>query len=972
MVVIAGMPLTAQYFQQRVDHAIVVTLDTRRHMLHGQWEMTYSNNAPDTLHLIYMHLYPNAYSSKLTAFARQQLRLGSTDFHYAQSWEMGRIDSLDFQAPGRPLDWTLHEDHPDIAIIRLSDPLPPGRSISISSPFRVVIPRAFSRLGRIEDTYQITQWYPKPAVYDRDGWHAMPYLSQGEFYSGFGNIDVRITAPSNYIIAATGTLHSEAELRWIDSLANVRNAPLTVSPGTASEMRTWHYRAEDVHDFAWFADKRFAVRRDTAIIGGAVVECRAFFTDFERDLWENATGYIRDALHFYSAEVGPYPYPQMSAVHAPVGMDFCMEYPMITVINRADDAQSLDAVITHETGHNWFYGVLASNERDHPWMDEGINSYYDYLYQRRKYRQWTEHVLPWKPAAPLALSDEQRILQQLTREKRLTAPDTDPEYIGEIQNFFGAYYKPAQAFLMLRTYMGTAFNDAMREYYRVWKFRHPTPVDFRAIFEEYCACDLSWLFDGLIGTDRLIDYCITDYTDGKVTMENQGSIRAPIHLIAYRDTMKIAERWYEGFYGSASFPFDITGADRIQVYEDIYTLDATPANNRLFLQGSATRRYYLRVRMTGGKHYPGEQYLNVLPVIGGNVADGALLGVALSNTYWPPGPLQWGAVPLFSTRTKSLTGVGELQYRLLTKHRTDFTFGLGVKSFHYDRDDHYDFSDRYYKVAPRFRMYFGHRASPEPVDQWLQYRYIHIHQDYGAGLNFDDRIWERRQRSYGVHELQFYRQAMQTPFRNTVQLTLQAGEGFVRVSGDLRRKIIFRNPNKALYLRAFAGWLPYYESPKANVVFNFNGIQSTGFFSRDFLYDELLFARNARTGVLSQFIFHKDAGLKTLYNGGISDRWMVAAGIATDTPLPLPVQPYFDLAVLPDPFDDGTILSYSGGLAIVFAKDICEIYIPVIESRDIRNSLTYLERDTFFKRISILLNLKALHPFGFTGYGVGN
>ena len=149
---------------------------------------------------------------------------------------------------------------------------------------------------------------------------------------------------------------------------------------------------------------------------------------------------------------------------------------------------------------------------------------------------------------------------------------------------------------------------------------------------------------------------------------------------------------------------------------------------------------------------------------------------------------------------------------------------------------------------------------------------------------------------------------------------------------------------------------------------HFNGIQSTGFFSRDYLYDELLFARTAADGWLSQTVFAKDAQVKTLYTGGISERWMVSAGVLFETPLPLPVRPYLDAVVFHDPFNDKVRFSYSGGLALILREDILGIYLPLVESADIRNSLTYLDRDNVWKRISIVIDLKALHPFRFRGY----
>ncbi len=960
----------AQYFQQQADFNISVNLDTRQHVLRGHWEMVYHNNSPDTLQKLFMHLYPNAYSSNQTAFAKQQLRLGIFDFHFAKPSDLGGIDSLDFLVDDTRIHWSLDKQHPDIAILDLIEPLLPGQQIRVTSPLRIKIPKAFSRLGRIDDSYQITQWYPKPAVYDQEGWHPLSYLNQGEFYSEFGSLNVSITLPKNYLVAATGELQTLEAMRMLDSLAEVRNAPLQNFPAQINQTRTWQYRAANVHDFAWFADTRFAVRKKTTSFAGRDIDCWAFFTTIEQALWEHATDYLSDALHFYSKQIGTYPYPQMTAVQIPLGRDFGMEYPMITSINLAGNAKLLDDVLAHEVGHNWFYGVLASNERSHPWMDEGINTFYEFEYLREKYQSWSEHFLLHKPAKPDEMSDEQRVLQHMTGEKQLVAPETDPEYTSEWQTFFGAYFKPALAFDMLQEYMGKdVFASAMKEFFDTWKFRHPQPADLLTILTAWCNCDLAWLFDGLLRTDALIDYRIVELEGDQITLENRGNINAPVQLIAFSDTVVVLNEWYEGFDGLRKFSIELPDADRLQIYDEVYSLDATPSNNVIRLNNGKASSSKLKFRMFGGKQVSNEQYLNIIPMVGWNHVDKGMVGLAISNTYWPPRNLQWGVVPLYSIETQSLTGAGEIQYRFLPETKPfSLELGIGIRSFHFEQDTHYGFYDRYLRFAPRIRFGFGDQRMSQTSRQHLQYRFVYVRQDYGQGIDFDDFIWEEKTRTYGVHEVTYEWERVRNLISGRFDGTIHTGKGFVRLTADTRQRIVYQKSGKAIYIHAFGGVLPYLENPNINVNFNFNGIQSSGISSRDYLYDELLFARSAADGLASQLVFQKDAQLKTLYNGGISDRWMVAAGIAMELPLLIPVQPYFDVAVYNDPFESGAGVSYSGGLAVVIQKDVFEIYIPIIESKDIRNSLTYLERDTILKRISILVDLKAFHPFKYKGY----
>ncbi len=217
-------------WQQHVDTKIYVTLDDKHHVLNAYEEMVYVNNSPDTLHYLYMHLWPNAYKSDRTAYERQNAINRSTAFYYSKPSEKGYIDSLQFTIDGRAVDYYSTENTPDIARIDLLTPLLPGEKMKITTPFRLKIPYIFSRLGHNGQAYYISQWFPKPAVYDRKGWHPIPYLDQGEFYSEYGSYDVTITLPANYVVMATGNCTDDKENQWLDELAK---KPLPTSKGKA-------------------------------------------------------------------------------------------------------------------------------------------------------------------------------------------------------------------------------------------------------------------------------------------------------------------------------------------------------------------------------------------------------------------------------------------------------------------------------------------------------------------------------------------------------------------------------------------------------------------------------------------------------------------------------------------------------------------------------------------------------------------
>jgi len=185
----------AQYWQQKVDYTIEVSLNDQAKTLQGFEKLTYYNNSPDTLTYIWFHIWPNAYKTDLTAFSNQHLQNGNTEFYFADKEQRGYINQLDFKVNGISSKIEDHPEHIDIIKLVLPSPLLPGQQAVITTPFHVKLPYNYSRGGYDKQTFQVTQWYPKPAVYDLNGWHPMPYLDQGEFYSEFGNFNVRITVP---------------------------------------------------------------------------------------------------------------------------------------------------------------------------------------------------------------------------------------------------------------------------------------------------------------------------------------------------------------------------------------------------------------------------------------------------------------------------------------------------------------------------------------------------------------------------------------------------------------------------------------------------------------------------------------------------------------------------------------------------------------------------------------------------------
>jgi hypothetical protein len=294
------------YWQQQVNYQIQVTLNDTAKTLDGFEKITYYNNSPDTLTFIWFHIWSNAYRNDRTAFSEQTIANGSTKFYFSNDDEKGYINQLNFRVNGTAAGIEAHPTHIDIVKLVLPTPLAPKSSITISTPFFVKLPFNFSRGGFTKNGFQVTQWYPKPAVYDQQGWHEMPYVDQGEFYSEFGNYTVQITLPENYIVASTGVLQNSIALEKLKQLGKQKittqanyityqaqqqkqkivakaYAPKSkkITPVVAVKKPTYNlvsytYKQENCHDFAWFASKDFIVQYDTVALQNKTVDVFSF------------------------------------------------------------------------------------------------------------------------------------------------------------------------------------------------------------------------------------------------------------------------------------------------------------------------------------------------------------------------------------------------------------------------------------------------------------------------------------------------------------------------------------------------------------------------------------------------------------------------------------------------------------------------------------------------------------------------
>jgi len=495
------------YWQQELSYKIDVQLNDSDKTLKGSEQIVYKNNSPSALSFIWFHIWPNAYKNENTALF-QQIKNDDSRKKKLQKVSYGYIDGLDFKVNGQSVTTEPHSNPQYIDVIKvlLPKPLNPGDSINISTDFKVKLPSYFSRSGYADTEFMVTQWYPKPAVFDQDGWHEFPYLDMGEFYSEYANYQVNITLPSTYVVAATGVLQNADELETYKSIgtknaANRSNKP-SLYVAKENGNKTLSYSIQNVPDFAWFADKDLVIQYDTVkLASGKIVDAFSYYHNKPNTLWSKSIDYIKDATKRYSKWIGEYEYPVVQAIEGPKNNSSGgMEYPTVTLITSPDaKAETLDAVITHEVGHNWFMSMLGSNERMHTWQDEGLNSYFQFRYEAEKYK--SNSIFGDKiPESVKALPADQfqakvyNALSGVPMQSAIETPAADFKTSDEYGMI--SYAKTALWLYILEDAVGREKIDkAFQDYFQTWKNKHPTPSDLKTSFEQSLGTNLDKYFD---------------------------------------------------------------------------------------------------------------------------------------------------------------------------------------------------------------------------------------------------------------------------------------------------------------------------------------------------------------------------------------------------------------------------------------------------------------------------------------------
>ncbi len=926
------------YWQQQVNYNISVSLNDKDHSLEAFEKIEYTNKSNDTLRFIWFHIWMNAYKNDRTAFSEQLLQNDDTRFYFSSDSSKGYTNHLNFKVNGSTAKTEGHPKHIDIIKVLLPQPLAPHQSITITTPFHVKLPYNFSRGGHVGQTYQVAQWYPKPAVYDAKGWHEMPYLDQGEFYSEFGNFDVKITLPENYIVAASGELQDKEAIAKLKAITNLEatqqpnfvyynskrkssktatqkigakktvvNKPIEIVPHASSAtMQTLHYTLSNAHDFAWFASKLFIVEQGTQKLANKTVDVFTYYHPWDYLNWKESLTYAKDGLKSYSLNLGDYPYSTASVVCGSNGVNSGgMEYPSITLITTVGGGKGLDEVIAHELGHNWFYGALASNERDHAWMDEGMNTFYQNEYSKEKYSTSVAAEIKKTFMGNRVPDDEEALLintiEKIHKDQPIDLPAT--EYT-KINYGLIVYMKTSLWMKQLEQQLGKEnFAKAMQQYYKDWQFKHPYPADFKKSIEQ------------------------------------------------------------------------TTGQNIDSLYNQLFTT-ATPVNNQKktklisFFSLKETDKY---------------NHIGIAPLLGYNNYDKLMIGAVIHNYQLPLNRFNFFAAPMYATGSKTLNFFGRASYN--TWHKKSW-LEMSASAAKFTTDDFTTekkekISLGITKIVPSIKYTLYNKDARSKQRYTFLLRSFVLNEE---NLNFQTiagvDVVSKQNASTVINQLKVSSSNNRLLYPYDFNITIDQGKDFVRTGFTGNYFFNYGKSKGGMQARFFAGKFLYttsktfikqYETDRYHL--NMSGARGY----EDYTYSDYFVGRSEFEGWQSQQIMQRDGFFKVRTDllgskVGKTDDWLMALNISGNIPdkfnplqvLPFKIPLYFfvDIGTYAEAWKDnpasGRFL-YDAGLQLPLFKSLVNIYFPIIYSKVYGDYFkSTLGEKRFWKTVSFSFNLDKL------------
>jgi len=945
--------VNAQYFQQKVSYDIIASQDTTNHTINATCDISYTNNSQVTLDTIFLHLWANAFSDKLSAYSNQAIRAGKLDFYFSNKKEMGGYNDLEINVKGKRITLYRWNKNPDVVYFLLPKPLATGESLEISTAYNLKLPRKLSRMGYTNYDNYLMYWYPTPAVFDSEGWHTMPYLSMGEMYTEVADYNIKFTSPRESIIAS-----------------------VLESNNTNKDVHK--YKAKDIIDFAIVTSKNKKIYPHSITTKkGNAIDISIMTKYPKRD--SSAIIYLQKALDYYEPLIGDFPYSYLSVLDKGMKSTSGMEYPgLITVSGLDDESGDFEYYLVHEVLHQWFYSALAFNQRDYAWLDEGLTTYF----QQRYYNEvkGVDHYST--KGAFVMYKGQQPFLQTVARAQACrhyhTSLSTNVMDVDPANYRFNAYEIPARMYAHLADYLGLSiFDTAIKEFYKIWKGKHPSPNDLRNVLEKASSKDLTWFFEDLVQSDWSYDYSINKITNGMVEVEHHSGSTPPFKITFKTEDNQTQDLWFDGHKGIHHHEIPSDKYDRAILDEGGLSMDIDRNNNSVNINRPI--KFVPGVKLDDGRY----RELYFLPTVSYNTSDGAQLGMAFYNSSFPGKKLKWALSPAFGFGSSSPVGEGWISYDHYIKSEKfrKIQYKLNVKSYNYQHSETLDTPLRYIRISPHVSLHLNHKPSEHKYSK-LYFKPIIINEekfifndDLFAKLNQVSTIFRLGYEHYNFWELgpsELTAQLEYQPYTNDID----EKNHYLKLTAAYSKSFLYA-PNRSVDFRL---WGTYFisnsqrESPTydRSFVHGSSALIYQGF--NDYAYDGYFFNRANQNVSLDNQIGYQGGGFKTpfgsQYGIGQSNDFAFALNIKSNLPIKTPK--FFPLKLF---LDVGYYTSketaearmegksiFSGGVMLEFGEGLFSVYLPLLNSQAL-NDIYETEGVGLLGKVSFKLDLIRFNPW---------
>jgi len=526
------------YWNQRVDYTMDIDVNEKTFQYDGKMKLKYSNNSGQNLSKVYFHLYFNAFQpgsmmdERIKNIKDPDGRMVTKEGSEGNQIIKSRISSLTpdqigyqkiktVQYNGQPVSFKADGTILEVA---LPTPIQEGTTAEFELTWEAQIPEQIRRSGRNSKegvALSMTQWYPKMAHFDEFGWHLDEYVGR-EFVAPFGNFDVNIHINKDYVIGSSGKLQNPDQVKGYTQNPTIK---------TKKNKATWHYKAQNIHDFAWAADPKFVV--DSAKTKGNVTIYTVYLPTDEQVQanWKQALAISTEFFDFTGENFGAYPWPTYTIIQ---GGDGGMEYGTATLITGGRNLKGLVGVIFHEAAHSWYQHLFGINETVDEWIDEGFTSYIQDVATAEIFEKGGIRAL--NPVG-MAYNGYYRLAQSGLEEPMSLLAD----YYNTTYGYSNEAYNKGAVFVEQLGYIIGQENlkKTFLKFYEVWKFKHPTPNDFKRVAEEVSGINLKWYFNLFVNTTRQINYAVTEVKPNSIELVNKSNLAMPIDLLVeYEDGSK--------------------------------------------------------------------------------------------------------------------------------------------------------------------------------------------------------------------------------------------------------------------------------------------------------------------------------------------------------------------------------------------------------------------------------------------------